>query len=458
MTVVNNTGPHGIDNLAPMVDAPRVERGMSFSEAMERVFLPRVGMTHMDAYMAVNDRIPKPVSKDSVAENVRTSVRNHRIAVPNDVLRLSLLLDDVLHVGDSEVRAVGLFRKHRCAAITRALLSGLCDGLDGTFKSGDFPPKSWMADAEAERVSKVQRACRKWFYGGEKVSRNSVTMRLMRASDAVLDGMFSLVPKLRRAVGMAVRASLSSDQNGGLSCLGAGLDEFSKVIGAVEGEVCARGRSATGYYILDRDARKARRKRTHTIQNLVHASSYGHTGTVDWLEVLRGMKATTVRNMVRLGNRWMEDSAMSVRRAFLLMEVGSSPKDRRGSESASRVSDMLSRVPVLLRGHAPDSLVDEVEGLVSGMRSKAEVRGRFDRLVRLVRKAQDGREHTPLEDARRRLGGILGRGSLFNKRETALELSGLLASMDPYDRAVLLLETGNRQCLRRVRNMELPYL
>ena len=451
LTVVNGSGLHGIDNLAPMVDVPSVEQGMSFSEAMERVFLPRVGMTHMDAYMAVNDRMPKPVSEASVRQNVRTSVWNHRIAVPNDVLRLSLLLDDVLHVGDSEVRAVGLFRKHRCAVITRAILSGLCDGIDRTLKSGDFPPKSWMTSSEAERVSKVQQACRDWLYKGGKVSRNSVTMRLFRASDAVLEGLFSLVPKLRKAVGMAVRADLAGNPSVGLSCLGAGLAEFSAVMRAVESEVCARSGTTNSYASSARFARKARKSRTRTASYLAHASSAGSQDRVDWLEVLRSVRASTVRNIVRLGNRWIEESSAVVRRAFLLMEAGSSPKGRIGTEDASRVSGMLARIPGLLRGHANDKLVDEIEGLVAGMRGKAVVRDRFDRLVRLVRKAQADRIDTPLEEARHRLRGILDSGNSLNQKYTAIELAGLLASMNPCDRAVLIMEIGNRNCLRHAR-------
>lgn len=207
--------PIRIEGLEPMREFPRVTSEMPFTEGIQ-ILMRRLGLNTDKVRKALRDRLPEGVCGQGDFHAYKLNVRHY--------LQFDLIFTDILHTGYEELKCLGLGRKYLINRIQRQLCAGLCDGLDPTGRTGDYPPQSWLDESLRKKVAETQLQVldlmdRKLFK-----KRHSLQVRMSQMSTGCLQALTEHLDEIRRLV----RSLASKDSELGLKAFGDFLDRFRK--------------------------------------------------------------------------------------------------------------------------------------------------------------------------------------------------------------------------------------
>ena len=167
----------------------------------------RLGLTGGKLQELVRDRYPVGSPKEEK--------RGLRTCTVKCFLKSDIMFTDILHTDYEELKHLGIGRRYLMNKILRAVVSGTCDSIDPTGRSGDFPPRSWMDRGKAEKIRAVQEKSLNIVKVENARLLQSIKVRLRAAATHILVYMAMHCDAIRTTV---CRSALM-DQSSGLRCL-----------------------------------------------------------------------------------------------------------------------------------------------------------------------------------------------------------------------------------------------
>lgn len=233
-------GPvEGLDGLVGLQDYPRITGPVDFTEGI-LTMTRRLRLSPERVRRLAKDRCPfRPAKVENQA------AKHFRF---RHYLTFDVVYTDILHTGYEELKHLGLGRRYLKNRLLRAVLAGVCDGMDPTRRSGDFSPRSWMDERTREEVLKVQREAIRILEVEQTGLWHSVKTRFYRFSTAVLQAFCTRLPEIREMVG---RESSLDPRNG--------LKAFSRYLSQTK-TACDRKRDRYMLWLWKRQRKHQNRK------------------------------------------------------------------------------------------------------------------------------------------------------------------------------------------------------
>ena len=233
----------GLDGLVGLQDYPRITGPVDFTEGI-LTMTRRLRLSPERVRRLAKDRCPVRPAK---VEN--QAAKHFRF---RHYLTFDVVYTDILHTGYEELKHLGLGRRYLKNRLLRAVLAGVCDGMDPTRRAGDFSPRSWMDEQTRKEVLKIQREVIRILEVEQAGLWRSVKVRFYRFSTAVLQAFCTRLPEIREMVG---RESSLDPRNG--------LKAFSRYLSQTK-TACDRKRDYTRNWWWSHQ-RKTRRRRYYKI-------------------------------------------------------------------------------------------------------------------------------------------------------------------------------------------------
>lgn len=199
-----------VDNLVPMIDFPRITKEMSISEGI-KILSSRIGLSITQVQKLARDRCPL---REVLEERRHTNTFKVKCFLKSDII-----FSDILHTGYDELRFLGIGRRYLINKILRSILAGVCDALDPSGRSGDFPPRSWLTPDTAEKIKGVQLIGLNIVKKENVKQLQSIKVRLRRVATPILLALTEQISGIRKEVRKASKINLFS-----------GLKRFSKIL------------------------------------------------------------------------------------------------------------------------------------------------------------------------------------------------------------------------------------
>lgn len=183
--------PVQLDDLIPINDYPVIKSDISFDDGIN-ILVSRLGLTVSRVRALSRDRYP---CKPAVVENNKPCHLNLR-----NFIQFDIIFTDILHTSYEELKHIGVGRRWLTCHIFRGIISGICDSLDNSGVSGDFPPRSWFDDSKSAMIENVQNEALKILKHECKKQYDSVRVRLSRISTCMLKSLSDSVSEIRKRV------------------------------------------------------------------------------------------------------------------------------------------------------------------------------------------------------------------------------------------------------------------